>query len=52
MAIDFTLTPELEAIRDRVRTFITEVVMPEADRIEAEDLAETDRRAYVDALRS
>ena len=28
MAIDFTLTPELEDIRDRVRTFIAEVVKP------------------------
>jgi acyl-CoA dehydrogenase len=28
MAIDFTLSPELEAIRERVRTFIDEVVRP------------------------
>ena len=28
MAIDFTLTPELEEIRQRVRTFINEVVKP------------------------
>ena len=34
MAIDFTLTPELEEIRDRVRTFITEVVKPGEDRLE------------------
>ena len=52
MAIDFTLTPELEAIRDRVRAFITDVVIPESERIEAADLAETDRHAYVDALRT
>ncbi|MEM7094198.1 MAG: acyl-CoA dehydrogenase family protein [Actinomycetota bacterium] len=52
MAIDFTLTPELEAIRDRVRAFISDVVIPESDRIEAEGLDETDRRAYVDALKN
>ena len=32
MAIDFTLTPELEELRKRVRIFIREVVIP----IEAE----------------
>ena len=34
MAIDFTLTPELEDIRDRVRTFIAEVVKPAEDEID------------------
>ena len=34
MAIDFTLSPELEEIRLRVRTFINEVVKPEERRIE------------------
>ncbi len=34
MAIDFTLSPEHEAIRDRVRTFIEEVVKPGEDTIE------------------
>ena len=34
MAIDFTLSPELEAIRDRVRTFINEVVKPGEAAIE------------------
>ena len=34
MAIDFTLTPELEEVRDRVRTFISEVVKPAEARIE------------------
>ena len=37
MAIDFTLTPELEEIRDRVREFITAVVQPEEKRIEGTD---------------
>ena len=50
MAIDFSLTPELEAIRVSVRTFVEEVVRPEEHRIESEKLAETERRAYVKAL--
>ena len=50
MAIDFSLSPELEEIRSQVRSFISEVVAPEEKRIEAEKLAETDRRAYVMAL--
>ena len=50
MAIDFSLTPELEAIRVSVRTFVDEVVRPEEHRIESDKLAETDRRAYVKAL--
>ena len=28
MAIDFSLTPELEAIRARVRTFVNDVIRP------------------------
>ena len=50
MAIDFSLTPELEAIRVNVRTFIDEVVRPEEHRIESEKLRDTDRRGYVKAL--
>ncbi len=50
MAIDFSLTPELEAIRVNVRTFVDEVIRPEEHRIESEKLAETDRRAYYKAL--
>jgi acyl-CoA dehydrogenase len=34
MAIDFTLSPELERIRDRVRTFVDEVVKPGEEAIE------------------
>ncbi|MBT3969417.1 MAG: acyl-CoA dehydrogenase [Actinobacteria bacterium] len=34
MAIDFSLTPELEAIRSRVRTFVDDVVRPGEQRIE------------------
>jgi acyl-CoA dehydrogenase len=50
MAIDFTLSPEVEAIRSEVRDFIDDVVRPEEDRMEAEHLQETDRAAYVKAL--
>ncbi len=50
MAIDFSLSPELEALRGRVREFITEVVRPEDARIEKEKLRDTDRRGYVKAL--
>ncbi len=34
MAIDFSLSPELEAIRLRVRTFVNDVIKPEERRIE------------------
>ena len=48
MAIDFTLTPELEDIRLRVRVFIDEVVKPaEANLAHASD---SDRRGYVKLL--
>ncbi len=48
MAIDFTLSPELEDIRLRVRTFINEVVKPgEAELGKARD---DDRAEYVNLL--
>jgi acyl-CoA dehydrogenase len=50
VAIDFSLSPELEEIRKRVRTFVDDVVRPEEERIEAEHLDQTDRKAYVKAL--
>ena len=50
MSIDFSLSPELEEIRGKVRTFIAEVVAPTEKRLEAEGVAETDRRAYVAEL--
>jgi acyl-CoA dehydrogenase len=50
MAIDFSLSPELEEIRQRVRTFVDEVIRPEEERIESEKLAETDRKGYIGAL--
>ncbi|NCY16804.1 MAG: acyl-CoA dehydrogenase, partial [Actinobacteria bacterium] len=50
MTIDFSLSPELEKIRAEVRTFIAEVVAPTEARLEADKVAETDRRAYVSEL--
>lgn len=34
MAIDFSLTPELEAIRARVRTFVNDVIRPGGEIID------------------
>ncbi len=50
MSIDFSLSPELEVLRGRIRTFIENVVLPEEARIDSEDLQETDRDAYITAL--
>ncbi len=50
MVIGFTLTPEREQIRSRVRTFISEVVAPEEARLEQDRVSETDRGAYIKAL--
>jgi acyl-CoA dehydrogenase len=46
MAIDFSLSPELEAIRGRVRAFVDDVIKPTEERLEKERLRESDRRAY------
>ena len=40
MAIDFSLTPELEAIRMRIRTFVDDVIKPEEAKLEGHDGAE------------
>ena len=37
MAIDFTLSPEVEELRRRVHAFVEEVIAPVADRIEGSD---------------
>jgi len=50
LSIDFSLSPELEEIRDRVRTFVTEEILPTERRIEDDNLRETDRRTYIRAL--
>ena len=46
MSIDFSLAPELEELRGRVRAFVDEVVRPAEERIESERLETTDRPAY------
>jgi len=50
MAIDFSLTPELEDLRSRIRDFINDEVRPVELLIERDKLDETDRDAYVRAL--
>ncbi|MDG1786983.1 MAG: hypothetical protein P8H61_13775 [Ilumatobacter sp.] len=37
MAIDFSLSPELEEIRLRVRTFVADIIKPEEHRLEGKD---------------
>jgi len=48
MAIDFTLTPELEDIRMRVRSFVDEVVKPGEARIGSRD--DIERADYIKIL--
>ena len=48
MAIDFTLTPELEDIRVRVRSFVDDVVKPGESRIGNRD--EIERADYIKVL--
>lgn len=50
MAIDFSLSPELEAIRGDVRQFVDDVIRPAEERIEQERLRDTDKRAYYGEL--
>ena len=51
MAIDFTLTPELEDIRDRVRAFVNDVIAPKGAEIDGEDgKAGLDGRERIEAL--
>ena len=45
--IDFSLSPELEAIRQRVRTFIADVVKPAEERIQSERLRATERERFL-----
>jgi acyl-CoA dehydrogenase len=45
MTIDFSLSPELEAIRDRVRDFVENVVRPAEAGIR-----EDDRKSLVEAV--
>ena len=50
MSIDFSLSPELEEMRLRVRDFIEREVKPVEEVIEREKLAEQDRNGYVSKL--
>ncbi|MDQ3352601.1 MAG: acyl-CoA dehydrogenase family protein, partial [Actinomycetota bacterium] len=50
MAIDFSLSPELEAIRARTRSFVDEVVKPGEARIEDEGLRDDDKSEYLKVL--
>ena len=50
MSIDFTFSPELEDLRDRVRAFIEDEVRPVEGVIRSERLDETDRRRYIELL--
>lgn len=50
MSIDFSLSPELEEIRLRVRAFMDDVVKPAEARIKDEQLESTDRDAYLTLL--
>jgi acyl-CoA dehydrogenase len=50
VAIDFSLSSELEDIRVRVRAFVDDEVKPTEAVIERERLAETDRKGYIEAL--
>ncbi len=51
MAIDFTLTPELEAIRERVRTFINDVVKPGEEAIDGGELEPDERLEILIGMR-
>ena len=48
MAIDFTLEPELEEIRLRVRAFVNEVVKPGEAKLDA--IRDDDRAEYLKIL--
>ncbi|NMD25147.1 MAG: acyl-CoA dehydrogenase family protein, partial [Actinobacteria bacterium] len=48
MAIDFTLSPELEEIRLRVRSFVNDVVKP--GEAELDKLRDEDRADYIGKL--
>lgn len=52
MAIDFTLSPELEALRERVKAFIGEQVVPVEEQIRRDKLKDDDVRGYISALLS
>jgi len=50
VSIDFSLSPELEAIRARVREFVETVIQPTEARIRDDRLEDTDRDQYLTLL--
>ena len=50
MSIDFSLSPELEEIRTRVRTFVDDVIKPTEERIQGDKLEDADRDQYLTLL--
>ena len=50
MSIDFSLSPELEEIRGKVRAFMEDEILPAEKRIQDDKLEETDRDAYIGVL--
>ena len=50
MTIDFSLSPELEELRLRIRDFINTEVKPVEEIIESEKLDETDRDQYLSLI--
>ena len=50
MTIDFTLSPELEEIRVKIRNFINTEVKPVEETIERDKLDQTDRDQYISLL--
>src|SRR6185437_16748694 len=47
MSIDFTLSPEVEDVRQRVRTFMDEEVRPAEEKLRH---GEADRNGYISAI--
>ena len=47
MTIDFTLSPELEEIRVKIRNFINTEVKPVEETNERDKLDQTDRDQYI-----
>ncbi len=50
MSIDFSLSPELEEFRGRIRTFVEDEIVPAEKRLTDGHLEENDRDAYIGEL--
>jgi len=51
MAIDFSLTPELETLRERIRAFVADIIKPVDDQITNEGIVGRERRDLLIDLR-